>query len=172
MSIGVEEVAARAVGKLGVIQATVSGLTGVFTRLVEEHRQLATLLVRAEISSDAVKRAELWARIRPELWAHERAEADVLYREVERHATLRAIARQHDADEAQLHALVHNLDQAAFTSAQWEGSLKQLQVFLKRHTTREEQHFFPQILEVVGEQRAKELEYEYLRAKQTPTHDG
>jgi len=75
----IEDTVAEAMGKLGRVRAKFNGLQGIFSLLMEEHKQLATLLARAEMSTDPEKRAELWAKIRPELLAHERAEAQTLY---------------------------------------------------------------------------------------------
>lgn len=164
---GIERAVARALGKLGGARAKFNGLEGVFAHLVEEHRQLATLLARAEISFDPEKRAELWAMIRPDLVVHERAEAQVVYGEIRQRPELLELVNQHEADEERLHGLVQNLDETAFDSAQWEGCLKQLQEAVLRHAVREEEHFFPQLLHVMGDQRAAELEQHYLLTRRT-----
>jgi hemerythrin superfamily protein len=161
----VEEVIAKAAGKLGALEAKVKGLGGIFRRLTEEHKEVATLLQRAGMSTEATKREELWNKIRPILTAHERAEMQVLYAELEAHPSLAEIVRQHESDVDKLQDLIANLDSAAFSSAQWEGSLRQLEHAVLKHAEREEEHFFPTAQELIGEERAEQLEYKYLQAK-------
>lgn len=166
----IEETAAKAAGKFGALKAAMSGLHGVFRRLAEEHKEVATLLARATMSSDAEKRADLWGKIRQELTAHEHAESQVVYPEFEMHASLVDIVRQHDSEAEQLEAFIQNVDRAPIASVQWEGSLKQLQEAVVRHAEREEQHFFPRVQEVIGEQRAEALGERYVAAKETLLH--
>lgn len=160
-----EEVIAKAAGKLGALKAKVNGLDGVFRRLTEEHKEVAILLQRAGMSTDTEKRDELWSTIRQELTAHEQAELQVLYTELESHPALTEIVRQHESDADKLQVLIANLDSAAPSSAQWEGCLRQLEHAVLKHAEREEEHFFPKAQEFIGEERAEQLEYKYLQAK-------
>lgn len=165
-----EETAAKAAGKFGGLQAAIGGLHGVFRRLAEEHKEVATLLNRASMCSDVEERVDLWGTIREELMAHEHAESQVVYPEVEMHASLVEIVRQHDSEAEQLEAFIHNVDRSSIASVQWEGSLKQLQEAVLHHAEREERHFFPRIQEVIGEQRAEALGERYVAAKEALLH--
>jgi hypothetical protein len=166
MSSIIEDTVAEALGKLGRVRAKFNGLEGVFTLLMEEHVQVATLLARAEISFDPEKRAELWAKIRSELLAHERAEAQTIYAHVATDPETAELARQHESEAEDLLGLIQNVDSSAFDSAQWEGCIKQVHEAVLRHARREEEHYFPQIQELVGAERAERLEQEYSEAKQ------
>lgn len=161
----IEDTVAEAIGKLGRVRAKFNGLTGVFSLLMEEHKQLATLLARAEMSTDPEKRAELWAKIRPELLAHERAEAQTIY-DAATLPEVAEVASEHEQQEEELHALVQNLDSAAFASAQWEACLKQVHEAVQRHARREEEHWFPVLQQTLGDVRAEDLEPQYSRVKQ------
>lgn len=161
----IERAVSKAAGGMGAVQAKLNGLEGVFVRLVNEHKQLQVWFARAEISSDAEKRAELWPRLRAELVAHEFAEAHVVYRVAEAYPDLGHIVRQHQFEEELLHSLVHNLDVAAFSSGQWEGSLKQLEQALLLHARREERAFFPELQARFGQALTEELDARYVEAK-------
>lgn len=162
----IEDTVAGALGKLGRVRAKFNGLEGVFTLLMEEHTQVATLLARAEISFDPEKRAELWAKIRPELLAHERAEAQTIYAQLEADPELAELANQHESEEEDLHGLVQNVDSSAFDSSQWEGCIKQVHEAVLIHARREEEHYFPRLLAALGTERAERLEADYSEAKQ------
>jgi hemerythrin superfamily protein len=162
-----EQTAAKAAGKLGAIKAAVSGLHGVFRQLSEEHKEVATLLASATLSSDPEKRAQAWGKVRHDLTAHEHAELEIVYPEFEMHASLLDIVREHEAQADHLEALISNVDSAPIGSAQWETSVKQLHSGILRHATREEQEFFPRAQEVIGERRSEELEDQYLAVKES-----
>ena len=74
------------------------------------------------------------------------------------------------SEAEQLEAFIQTVDRAPIASVQWEGSLKQLQEAVVRHAEREEQHFFPRIQEVIGEQRAEALGERYVAAKEALLH--
>lgn len=164
-----EETAAKAAGKLGAMKAAVKGLDGVFRQLAEEHKEVATLLPSATLTSDPAKRADTWAKIRQDLTAHEHAELEIVYPEFEMHASLADIVSQHEAEADELEELIRNVDTTPLDSMQWETCVKELQAAVLRHATREENDFFPRAQEVIGERRAEELEELYLSAKQTLT---
>lgn len=165
MSGIIEDTVAGALGKLGRVRAKFNGLEGVFTLLMEEHKQVATLLARAEISFDPEKRAELWMKIRPELLAHERAEAQTIYKDVEARPEAAELAHQHESEEEDLHGLIQNVDSAAFDSAQWEACIKQVHEAVLRHARREEEEYFPRVQEVIGPERTEQLEEQYAQVK-------
>jgi hemerythrin superfamily protein len=160
-----EESITQAAGELGSFKAKVNGLDGVFRRLTEEHKEVAILLQRAGMTRDPNERAELWRKVRQELDAHERAELQIVYSELELHPSLTEIVRRHAAEAEQLQVLMANLDAASYSSAQWEGSLNQLEQAVLQHAEIEEEDFFPKAQAVVGEERAQQLEYKYLQVK-------
>lgn len=166
----IEEAAAKVAGKIGSIQARIGGLDGVFRRLSEEHAQVTMLIARAAISSDPEKRADLWAKIREELTAHEHAELQIVYPALEAEPQLVDIVRQHRAEADEIDLLIRSVDTAALTTVQWEGCIKQLQGAVLAHADREEEHFFPRARAVIGERRAEELEQRYLEAKNVLLH--
>lgn len=161
----IEESITKAAGELGSFKAKVNGLDGVFRRLTEEHKEVAILLQRAGMSRDPNERAEVWGKVRQDLRAHEQAELQIVYSELELHPALSEIVRRHEAEAEQLQVLIANVDAASFSSAQWEGSLNQLEQAVLQHAEIEEEEFFPRAQQVIGEERAQQLEYKYLQAK-------
>ena len=159
MSSFIEETVAKAVGKWGALKASASGLEGIFTRLAAEHDELALLMGRAEMSSDAEKRAELWGKIKPFLQRHERGEKVVLYSEPSI-ASFQDVVELHVEETERMWALLEAVEQAPFESAQWEGSFKQFQDLVLIHAKHEEA-LFVRMQELVGAQRARELEEVY-----------
>ena len=75
----IENIAAKAAGKVGAIEAMAKGLNGVFVTLAEQHHEACVLLSRAEGTKDAEKRRELWTEIKKQLVSHERAELAEVY---------------------------------------------------------------------------------------------
>src|SRR5688572_5783073 len=122
----IEEFAAQAAGKVGAVAARVKGLTGVFSKLVEQHREAAALLKRASMSQDPEKRHDLWRRIRVELLSHERAELREVYPAFQRHPELENIAQQHERLADELEASVRELDATDVSSDAWNPKLQRL----------------------------------------------
>jgi len=166
MSSIIEDTVAVALGNLGRVRAKFNGLEGVFILVIQEHAQVATLLARAEMSTDPEKRAELWAKIRPELLAHESAEAQTIYRDVEARPEFADLERHHEEEAEKLRGVIQNVDSAAFASSQWEGCINQVHEAVARNARREEEDYFPRIQAFIGAGRAEELEQQYSQVKQ------
>jgi hemerythrin superfamily protein len=171
MSNAIEEAAAKAAGKFAAVQATVRGLRGVFRRLAEEHKEIAILLKRAGATNDPKKRASLWARVRAEMTAHERAERQEVYPDFEAHAALSDIVTVHDLEATELSTLIAKIDSTRSDCMQWVAFLKLVEQIWIRHAAREENQFFPRIQAVIGSTRAETLEVRYMATKQTLLRD-
>src|SRR5262245_63544279 len=91
-----EEFAAHTAGKVGAVAARVKGLTGVFNKLAEQHKEVSALLKRVSMSHEPAKRLELWRMIRTNLLSHERAELREVYPAFQSHPELENIAQQHE----------------------------------------------------------------------------
>lgn len=156
---------ARAAAKIGAVQATARGLHGVFKRLSEEHKEISTLLMRAAMTSDIAKRAELWPLIRDELVAHEQAELQEVYPDFEWHPSLVDVVRTHEGDGARLQAFVRELDSLTFDSPLWHPTLLKLEAVVNAHAEREEELFFPRVQAILGAERVAELDARYLATR-------
>lgn len=171
MSNPIEEAAAKAAGKFAAVQATVRGLRGVFRKLAEEHREVAVLLKRAGTAPDPIKRSKLWARVRAEMTAHERAELQEVYPDVEAHPALCDVVTVHELEAKELTKLVAKVDGTKTESTQWALLLGAVEQVWLRHTDREENQFFPRIQGVIGNTRAEHLEVRYIATKQALMRD-
>ncbi len=171
MSNVIEEAAAKAAGKFAAVQATVRGLRGVFRKLAEEHKEVAILLKRAGTTTDSAKRVNLWAKVRAEMTAHERAELQEVYPDFEAHPALIEVVTVHELEAKEMMTLIERLDRTAIDSPQWVLVLRAIEQVWMKHAEREESQFFPRIQGVIGNARAEELELRYVYAR-TAILDG
>src|SRR3954453_17921010 len=120
-----EKIASKGAAKVGAIHARAKGLTGVFNKLAEQHKEAAVLLERARSTDDPAKRKDVWQKVRAELLSHEQGELNVIYPELDKHAATRDIVQRH-ADEADtLETTIRQIDAAGFESQMWSSQIQQ-----------------------------------------------
>jgi NhaP-type Na+/H+ and K+/H+ antiporter len=146
------------------LAARSKGLVGVFARLSKEHGEVSALLDR--VRAEPTKRADLWSKIRLELLGHEHGELETLYAELRTHPNGRDLADLHDAEAAQLDALIRSVDGAAVDSETWLATFEQLAIAVATHAEEEETELFPQAQDLIGKDRAKSLDDAFVAAKQ------
>jgi hypothetical protein len=166
MPNSIENVIAKGAGKVAAIEARAKGLKGVFTKLAEQHREAATLLGRAESSTDLEKRRDLWREIKKQLVSHERAELTEIYPLLSAYDSTREIAARHAQEANALEAMIQQIDAMTFDSPAWKPSLERLSALVKQHVAEEEGEFFPRAQAALGDEAAKQLEEPFMRAKQ------
>jgi hemerythrin superfamily protein len=157
---GRDDAVARTKGAANLPKARTEGLTGVFALLAKQHADAGALL--ANVVRDASKRDELWPKIRVALLIHERSEMRVLYPELRMHDSLRALANSHDAEAAELERMIHDLDEVEHASATFGKLCERLADTMVRHAHVEEHDIFPRAQELLGVERAKQLEPKLL----------
>src|SRR5690606_15007264 len=84
--------------------AKLGSSAGVFTVLIDEHRQMAALLEQISACNDTEERAERWNRLRCDLLAHEHAEIQEIYPRL--NGSSEAILGEHARDVQQLESLI------------------------------------------------------------------
>jgi hemerythrin superfamily protein len=151
-------------GKLKAMKARLDGVAGVFKTLTEQHGEVEALL--GSVKRDADKRQDLWPKLRTELLSHERAEIQEVYPALRAHVPTRPLADQHDAEAAELEQLITKLDAIEISSDAWGTVFDQLADAVTAHATEEETEIFPIAQSVLGEARAKQLDAQFLSAKQ------
>ncbi len=145
----------------------------IFQALLVSHRVQRELSARLLASKPATEeRAHVFEELRRELNAHETAEERCFYVplfqfdqsvDLSRHA----IAEHHVMDE-----MVEHLDQVDPHSAEWQECCRKLCDKIEHHLNEEEDKFFPQAGQVLGDEQklqlAKDYEAEFmtLRLKQ------
>lgn len=166
MTNPIEEMTSKGMGKAKAAKASVKGLKGVFKQLAEEHGEVSALLKRVSMSNDPSVRAELFPKIRKELLSHERGELDELYPLLRQHDETRQMAQDHDSEANEMEALLAQLQAERVEAPQWGENFSRLADIVEHHAREEENEYFPRAQEVLGEQKAVELEQRYLSAKQ------
>jgi len=145
------------------LEARSRGLVGVFARLSKEHGEVSALLDR--VRDEPAKRTDLWSKIRLDLLGHERAELETVYAELRTDTRGRELAELHDAEAAQLDALIRSVDGAAIDSETWLATFEQLAIAVTIHAEEEETELFPKAQDLLGKERAKSLDDAYVAAK-------
>lgn len=163
----IEKAAAKMAGKTARVEARFKGLKGVFAKLAEQHHEAGALLSSAEKATDHTKRSELWRQIRKELLSHEQAELLEIYPVLEGYAATREIARTHAEQASELEELIKHVDGLPVQSEAWRPAVQRLIVKITEHVADEEQRFFPQAQQALGDERVKKLEQPFLRSQET-----
>lgn len=145
------------------VEAPPQGLVGVFHTLCEQHAEAGALLKR--IKSDPSKRVALWPKVRRELLSHEKGELREVYPVLSEHAETRPLARQHDVEASELTILIGRIDGTEISSEEWGALFDQLVSLVEDHVREEEQDIFPRAQEVLGADRARDIEPRFLAAK-------
>lgn len=159
-----QSVASRA-GTLGPVSTQSQSFTGVFRLLAEQHRQVASLLQRAERSAEAAERQALWVEIRRQLLSHERGEALELYPALEGYDAAREIIARHSRQAEELESVINEVAEVDYGSAEWKARVEDVVALFEEHVEEEEGEFFPRAQEILGERTAAELEERYIGAQ-------
>jgi hemerythrin superfamily protein len=160
-----DEAAAEAAGNPAMLTARRDALTGVFKLLVQQHKHIASLFEDLDNSPDGARRRQLWAEIRRQLLAHDRAEELELYPALEGYELTRDIIEKHRQGAAELEAAIGELELIDVGSNKWLPRLRDVVALVEEHVDDEETDFFPQAQQVLGEAVAAELEERCLGAQ-------
>lgn len=163
MPTSIDNLMAKGSGAVHSMEARLHGLTGVFRVLAEEHGEAGALLKRIKANPD--KRMDLWPKVRQELTSHEKGEMAELYPVLRQFAETRSIAEHHDREAGELSSLIERIDQTAPSSGEWDRFFEQLVDMVEHHVDEEEKDIFPKAQQVIGADRAKEIEPRFLAAK-------
>jgi hypothetical protein len=147
-----------------------TALDGVFAELEREHLEATTLMKQLRASTSADQRREVWTALRAELIAHERSEAQEVYKVFEAYPALGSIVYEHTHQAHGLETLIGELDALSTDEQSWDDGLQRLDVALKRHVEDEETDFFPSARNAIGKDLAEELRVPYLSAKRSLIH--
>ena len=119
MPNSVENMAAKAAGKAAGLRARAQGLVGVFNVLAQQHKEAASLLMRAKQADHPDQRRELWSAVRRELICHERAELGTVYPVIEENPLSADISREHAEGARELESAIAAIDALGYESARW-----------------------------------------------------
>lgn len=170
MANRIDEATAKTKDAAKPVKARGDGLTGIFATLAKQHTEAGSLM--GHIQHDGAKRSELWPKIRTALLTHERSEMRVLYPELRMHDQLRARANSHDAEAQELERMIHDLDQVAIASEMWGNLFERLADTIARHAQEEENDIFPKAQDILGKERAKDLDVKLLATQKLLEHSA
>lgn len=156
-----DSIVAKGAGMMKGIKARLDGLVGVFRTLAEQHGEVSAMLMRLQDKPE--KKSELWPEIRRELLSHERGELREVYPVLRQYPDTVALAERHDAEAGELERLIERLDTAL--AEDWRALYDQLVDTVVRHAREEESEIFPRAQDVIGHQRARDIEPRFLAAK-------
>lgn len=162
-----DEMISKGMGAVKGVKAMFEGVHGVFKTLMEQHGEVSALLRRCKAADDDQKRADLWPKIRSELLSHERAEIQVVYPALRGYDALRELSDEHDRDADELERQIRRLDGIEIGSDEWGAQFDELVNLFDAHVKLEESDIFPKADDVIGEDRADELDSEFISAKQS-----
>ncbi len=138
---------------------------GIFRVLDREHATLRVLLKRLSESDDARDRANFFPELRRRLLAHQRAKRTQLYPLLHEFIETRTLAERHDVEALEIEQLVEQLASTSYRSPAWPSLVERLVRLTARHMREEEAWRLPKAAEVLGLDRAEQLERPYLAAK-------
>lgn len=165
MANRMDDVVSHGMGKVKAVKARFEGLIGVFNTLAEQHGEVAALFKR--IQDKPERRGELWPKIRAELISHEQSEIRELYPVLRQFPETAALADQHDAEAREMAATIHRLDELDLHDEAWDVLFDELVANVLHHATQEEERdIFPRAQQVLGEERALELDAKVVATKQ------
>jgi hypothetical protein len=145
-------------------------LVGVFVTLADQHRQVLELLREAGVADGAVKRQARWSEAKRRLLAHERAETQVIYRQLEQQTAARTMLGQHAAQAAELESAVQDLEAVDIEADIWIERLRDVLAMVDDHVRDEENDFFPLAQRLLGNEAAIELQTSYESAQRDALH--
>lgn len=161
----IEKIIANAVGAAEGNKPDRTGMSGVFKKLAEEHAELTLLMRYVAESSDKERRRDLYPEIRRQILAHECGELQEIYPALAIYDGLRTMAASHAEDSLELATVIKSLDSLAIDGERWAQEFQILMELVDRHAYQEENEFFPEALDRLGNEEAKRLERYYESAK-------
>ncbi len=133
----------------------------IFDRLVEEHRQIVAMFDRALAQPTPEGCAAAFAEIAHFLRAHERAEEEILYPELEGSREIGDHVAEDRREHADLEARMRVLEALPPDSGAWSPLVRDLRDAFVRHAADEEQVLFAGARTRFGDDRSELLLIEY-----------
>jgi hemerythrin superfamily protein len=139
---------------------------GIFRRLVDEHAQVMALMQHVIASPNEAERGELFDEVRRELLSHARAEQATLYATLREHASTEEMALHGWEEHEEVEELLSELEGLDPSDDEWMGLFVQMTTAVEHHVSEEEGEIFAAAKEVIGTQKAEELERDFTTTKE------
>ena len=141
--------------------------------LKQEHEKAKAAFAKV-LKAPPKTRGSLWAKLQPELEAHEQMEDTCLYEPLSRDASktdpkLADWRKTHKNEVKKVEGLIKDMSKVAPEDASWLTSLKAVHASLESHIREEEQDIFPRIGKVWDEEQLEQAgtELEEMKAKKS-----
>ena len=144
--------------------------------LKQAHREAESTFQQIQQASPD-ERGALWAKLKPQLTAHEQYEDQFVYGPISkeaqgRDATLASWDQRHDAEVSQVNNLIAQVGQMDPEDQRWMQTINQVQMTLQQHIQEEEQQIFPRIRQFWGQDRLDEAGTKVQAAKMAAAGAG
>jgi hypothetical protein len=168
----VQEILSRMAGMAKQAKAALAGDAGVLNTLEGEHAEVG-MLMRALMDEghddhdpEALEcRRALYSRIRVQLLAHAKAEAQELYGVLELRPSTREDSLHAELEHREIEHLIRRLDHMSESDIGWMPTFATLQMKVEAHVREEEEIFFDEAKLVLDNDELREIDDRYRAAK-------
>lgn len=138
-----------------------------------EHDVLRQMQDLVRATSGAIgTRAQLWFRLKSELYAHAKAEEEAVYQRLARVDSTAELAEHSIEEHEAIEELLDQLDHLGFDQPSWMTTLDRLIEMSDHHLDEEEEELFPWAGRVLTVEERREASAEYRRLKQKHLADA
>jgi iron-sulfur cluster repair protein YtfE (RIC family) len=132
----------------------------IFTRLVEEHRDILAMLDAAlRVAEDPVARVRMFSRLARVLRIHARAEEEIVFPVLDGSYELGHHVREDQAAHVEIDELIRRVETAEGDT--WRAHVDALRTAMLRHFADEEEVLFPGAHNVISDQHGQDMLIEY-----------
>lgn len=144
-------------------------------QLLKNEHETAKRMFGQILAASAAQRAELWAKLEPELKVHEQIEEAALYGPVAQEIgstdeALNEWPEQHHEEVVEAEALIKEIDGLDSATDEWLEKVEELQEALEHHIDEEEDDIWPRIQQVWDEAKLEHAgqQMETLKRQKMP----
>lgn len=140
----------------------------IYERLEQDHQTIRSLMQKIAKTSeqDADTRRSLYAQLRSELIAHDRAETEVFYQALEDKNETQLKAYEGETEHDVLEFVLKELDETDPSDAHWTARFQVLHELTDHHLKEEEKEVFPKAKHVLSDSGAERMTEEFNRHKE------
>ena len=131
----------------------------IFDVLKKDHDEVKDILdkIDKDIRADGSQCAALFAKLKPMVLAHSRAEEEVFYSVLEEHDQTEDLAEHAEDEHAEVEEMLEQMGEDDAGEAGWRMVFDQMAASLRHHIQQEESEMFRKAREVLGEQELQSL---------------
>jgi hemerythrin superfamily protein len=140
----------------------------IFDVLKKDHDEIKDILdkIEKDIRGNSGQCQALFAKLKPMVLAHSRAEEEVFYSVLEEHDQTEELAEHAEDEHAEAEEMLEQMDEEEAGEASWRMVFDQLAAALRHHIQQEEGEMFRKAREVLGEQDLESMGEAFVERKQ------